>query len=212
MLHQRGRSCRPNSLINLGPKHCYMTACGRSSTAHVIGTLLLSLSTTADAKSAIDPQVAGRRLIRGGMLTLSLAVRSTEAKARLLPSAFGQQKVMDSAVAFIVCGTLNPHEALPAALKPTLDAGIIDQAIHDSRSRHVPGQPAVSTRRSDSLRLASGHDPDAGREGPRTDFGAHDRVRPVGSGASVWSLRDGGSSDVGHRWLPWLGQLATKAS
>jgi nitroreductase len=49
----------------------------------------------------------------------------------LLPLAFGQQKVMDSAVTFIVCGTLNPHETLPAALKPTLDAGIIDQAIYD---------------------------------------------------------------------------------
>jgi nitroreductase len=60
-----------------------------------------------------------------------LAVRSTEAKARLLPLAFGQQKVMDAAVTFIVCGTLNPHATLPAALKPTLDAGIIDQSIYD---------------------------------------------------------------------------------
>ncbi|MGY1447892.1 nitroreductase family protein [Pseudomonas chlororaphis] len=87
------------------------------------------------------------------MLTLSLAVRRTEAKARLLPSAFGQQKAMDSAVAFIVCGTLNPHEALPAALKRTLDAGIIDQAIHDSRSRHVPGQPAF--QRDEAIRSGS---------------------------------------------------------
>ncbi|WP_321848068.1 nitroreductase family protein [Pseudomonas paraveronii] len=60
-----------------------------------------------------------------------LAVRSTEAKARLLPLAFGQQKIMDATVTFIVCGTLKPHETLPAALKPTLDAGIIDQAIYD---------------------------------------------------------------------------------
>ena len=60
-----------------------------------------------------------------------LAVRSTEAKARLLPLAFGQQKIMDAAVTFIVCGTLNPHATLPAALKPTLDAGIIDQSIYD---------------------------------------------------------------------------------
>jgi nitroreductase len=60
-----------------------------------------------------------------------VAVRSTEAKARLLPLAFGQQKVVDAAVTFIVCGTLNPHATLPASLKPTLDAGIIDQAIYD---------------------------------------------------------------------------------
>ncbi|KTB82418.1 nitroreductase [Pseudomonas marginalis] len=60
-----------------------------------------------------------------------VAVRSTEAKARLLPLAFGQQKVVDAAVTFIVCGTLNPQATLPASLKPTLDAGIIDQAIYD---------------------------------------------------------------------------------
>lgn len=60
-----------------------------------------------------------------------VAVRSTEAKARLLPTAFGQQKIVDAAVTFIVCGTLNPHATLPASLKPTLDAGIIDQTIYD---------------------------------------------------------------------------------
>jgi nitroreductase len=60
-----------------------------------------------------------------------IAVRSSEAKARLLPLAYSQQKVMDAAVTFIVCGTLNPHESLPSSLKPTLDKGIIDQAIYD---------------------------------------------------------------------------------
>ena len=60
-----------------------------------------------------------------------VAVRSTEGKARLLPLALGQQKVVDAAVTFIVCGTLNPQATLPASLKPTLDAGIIDQAIYD---------------------------------------------------------------------------------
>ena len=60
-----------------------------------------------------------------------IAVRSAQAKARLLPLAWGQQKIVDAAVTFIVCGTLNPHETLPAALKPTLDAGIIDQSIYD---------------------------------------------------------------------------------
>jgi nitroreductase len=59
-----------------------------------------------------------------------VAVRSEEAKERLLPLAYGQQKVVDSAVTFIVCGTLKPHETLPAALKPTLDVGIINDAIY----------------------------------------------------------------------------------
>ncbi|HEX8594867.1 MAG TPA: nitroreductase family protein [Pseudomonas sp.] len=60
-----------------------------------------------------------------------LAVRTPDAKARLLPLAYGQTKVVEAAVTFIICGTLSPHESLPASLKPTLDAGIIDQAIYD---------------------------------------------------------------------------------
>ena len=58
-----------------------------------------------------------------------VAVRSDDAKARLLPLAFGQQKVADAAVTFIVCGTLDPHLTLADALKPTLDVGIIDEGV-----------------------------------------------------------------------------------
>ncbi|SFB21158.1 Nitroreductase [Collimonas sp. OK607] len=60
-----------------------------------------------------------------------IAIRSAEAKASLLPLAFGQQKIVDAAVTFIICGTLEPHATLPAALKPTRDAGIIDEAIYN---------------------------------------------------------------------------------
>jgi len=60
-----------------------------------------------------------------------VAVRSAEAKARLLPLAYGQEKIVESAVTFIVCGTLNPHQTLPASLKPAVDAGILDQSIFD---------------------------------------------------------------------------------
>lgn len=60
-----------------------------------------------------------------------IAVHSDEAKLRLLPLAYGQQKVADAAVTFIVCGTLAAHMTLPAALKPTLDAGIISQVVFD---------------------------------------------------------------------------------
>ena len=60
-----------------------------------------------------------------------VAVRSDEAKARLLPLAYNQSKVIDAAVTFIVCGTLEPHLALPAALKPSLDKGILDAATYN---------------------------------------------------------------------------------
>ncbi|SDO38805.1 Nitroreductase [Rhodoferax sp. OV413] len=59
-----------------------------------------------------------------------VAVHSDAAKARLLPLAFNQPKVTDAAVTFIVCGTLEPHLALPATLKPSLDAGIIDEPTY----------------------------------------------------------------------------------
>jgi nitroreductase len=59
-----------------------------------------------------------------------VAVHSDAAKARLLPLAFNQAKVTDAAVTFIVCGTLEPHLALPATLKPSLDAGILDEATY----------------------------------------------------------------------------------
>lgn len=60
-----------------------------------------------------------------------VAVRSPEAKQRLLPLAYGQQKVIDAAVTFIVCGTLAPHTTLAKALKPTLEAGIISQEVFE---------------------------------------------------------------------------------
>ncbi|ABC35059.1 nitroreductase family protein [Burkholderia thailandensis] len=60
-----------------------------------------------------------------------VAVRSEQGKARLLPLAFGQQKVADAAVTFIVCGTLDPHLTLADALRPTLNAGIIDEGTYN---------------------------------------------------------------------------------
>lgn len=58
-----------------------------------------------------------------------IAVRSAEAKRKLLPLAYHQQKVVDATVTFIVCGTLNPHKQLEASLHPAVDAGIIDKSI-----------------------------------------------------------------------------------
>lgn len=60
-----------------------------------------------------------------------IAVHSDEAKARLLPLAYQQAKVVEAAVTFIVCGTLAPHLGLAAALQPSLEARILDQVTVD---------------------------------------------------------------------------------
>lgn len=60
-----------------------------------------------------------------------IAVRSTGAKSRLLPLAYGQRKVAEAAVTFIVCGTLEPHLTLAKSLRPSLENGLLDQATYD---------------------------------------------------------------------------------
>ncbi len=86
-----------------------------------------------------------------------VAVRSSAAKVRLQALAFGQRKVSDAAVTFIICGTLAAHEGLPAALQPSVEAGIMGQAFADgwvnmARATH-PEQPQL--QRDEALRSAS---------------------------------------------------------
>lgn len=54
-----------------------------------------------------------------------VAVHSAEAKSALLPLCYGQQKVADAAVTFVVCGTLDAHRQLAGTLRPAVDAGIV---------------------------------------------------------------------------------------
>ena len=49
-----------------------------------------------------------------------IAVQSKEAKERLKAVAYGQQKIVDAAVTFIVCGKLEAHKGLAHALKPSI--------------------------------------------------------------------------------------------
>ncbi len=58
-----------------------------------------------------------------------IAVRSAQAKARLKAVAYGQQKVADASVAFIICGTLAAHEQLARVLEPSVKAGIMDPQV-----------------------------------------------------------------------------------
>lgn len=60
-----------------------------------------------------------------------IAVHSDEAKNKLLPLAYSQPKIVDSAVTFIIVGTTDVHNTLPDALKPAVDSGILSQEIFD---------------------------------------------------------------------------------
>lgn len=86
-----------------------------------------------------------------------IAVRSDEAKVRLKSVAYGQQKVVDAAVAFIVCGTLAAHRQLPAALQPSVDAGVMPQHLVDGwiaqADRAHEGDPVL--QRDEAVRSAS---------------------------------------------------------
>src|SRR5690606_21460702 len=86
-----------------------------------------------------------------------IAVRSQEAKARLKAAAFGQQKIEDASVAFIVCGTLAAHSQLASALQPSVEAQIMTQGIADGWVARVgadhPNNPVL--QRDEAVRSAS---------------------------------------------------------
>lgn len=61
-----------------------------------------------------------------------IAVTSPAAKEKLKAAAYGQQKVVDAAVTFIVCGTLNAHQYLEDTLRPSVDKGVLSKAVVDT--------------------------------------------------------------------------------
>lgn len=61
-----------------------------------------------------------------------IAVQSQSAKERLKAVAYGQQKIVDAAVTFIICGTLEAHKGLAKSIKPSVDAGLVPQEMADS--------------------------------------------------------------------------------
>ncbi len=86
-----------------------------------------------------------------------LAVRSEQSKSRLQSVAYGQQKVVDASVSFIVCGVLAAHKQLAEALQPSVDASIMTQRMVDgwvaqASSAHE-GNPVV--QRDEAIRSAS---------------------------------------------------------
>jgi nitroreductase len=86
-----------------------------------------------------------------------IAVQSKESKAKLLPLAYGQEKVVDAAVTFIACGTLDPHTTIAGSLRPAVDAGILDEATFRGWVGAVGGMYAQNPamQRDEAVRSAS---------------------------------------------------------
>ncbi|WP_235033918.1 nitroreductase family protein [Pantoea sp. 18069] len=86
-----------------------------------------------------------------------IAVRSPEAKARLQALAYGQKKVADASVTFIICGTLAAHEQLGQALAPSAQAGIMAQSVVDGWVAQATRAHAgnLQLQRDETMRSAS---------------------------------------------------------
>jgi len=96
---------------------------------------ILSRSTTKKYDHAVtlsDDQI--RELVRIGTTAPTsfhmqnwrfIAVRTPEAKARLLPIAWNQPMITDAAVTFIICGQLADSSVIPKRLAPVVEAGIM---------------------------------------------------------------------------------------
>ncbi|MCV0396022.1 MAG: nitroreductase family protein [Rhizobiaceae bacterium] len=54
-----------------------------------------------------------------------IAVRTPEAKARLRAAAYGQAKVSEAAVTYIVCGRKPSHTVVEERLRPSVEAGFM---------------------------------------------------------------------------------------
>ena len=126
-----------------------------------------------------------------------VAVTKREDKERLKGVAYGQQKVADAAVTFIVLGDLRGHEKLANILARSVQAGLITQAVADAWVGMANGMYAApQLARDEAIRSASlasmtlmiaaqakglvsgpmiGFDPD----GVKREFGIADRYVPV---------------------------------
>ena len=85
-----------------------------------------------------------------------IAVTERQDKARLMAVAYGQQKVVDAAVTFIVLGDLLAHTNLANTLAPSVKAGVFDQATADGMvgmATQMYGHPAA--QRDEAIRSAS---------------------------------------------------------
>ncbi len=86
-----------------------------------------------------------------------IAVQSKQAKERLKAVAYGQQKIVDAAVTFIVCGKLEAHKGLAHALKPSIASGLLEQSMADAwvHMAHDGHENNPIRQRDEAIRSAS---------------------------------------------------------
>jgi len=86
-----------------------------------------------------------------------IAVRSAARKQALMALAYDQEKVVDAAVTFIVCGVLEPQRGIRTAMQPFHEDGHIDQDFLDEwveeATTAYQGEPGM--QRDEAIRSAS---------------------------------------------------------
>jgi nitroreductase len=86
-----------------------------------------------------------------------IAVRTPEAKARLLPIAWNQPAITEAAVTFILCGQLADASVIPSRLAPVVEAGIMPSAMVPEWENPARGlyQEHPQRQRDEALRTAT---------------------------------------------------------
>jgi nitroreductase len=86
-----------------------------------------------------------------------VAVSSADRKAALKAVAYGQAKVSDAAVCFVLVGIKDGYKELGRLVKPLLEAGAIDQAAYDGWIGMANGMYAENTQlqHDEAIRSAS---------------------------------------------------------
>jgi nitroreductase len=85
-----------------------------------------------------------------------IAVRAPEAKARLRDLAYGQAKVQDAAVTFIICGVLPDPATIAGSLRPFVEAGFMSAEVASSWQEGARAQYAdPQIARDEAIRSAT---------------------------------------------------------
>ncbi|OQM74163.1 nitroreductase family protein [Manganibacter manganicus] len=85
-----------------------------------------------------------------------IAARTSDAKAKLRELAYGQVKVSEAAVTFIICGQSPDHTALADRLRPFIEAGHMQRDMASAWQENVRAQYAEPrAARDEAIRSAT---------------------------------------------------------